>query len=126
MFKVLIKHLIYEKCIQILFNNIQNAFNIGDKTKLITGHEYKEVQFIREYKYKEFNYLIDIFRNVTFYEIEIDGNGHVEYVHGPSFNISFNAAESKYVYYLPKDFFDKTNKNWGGGGSAIEYKVITY
>lgn len=47
MIKIVLKHFIYEKCIDVLFNNIWRNFAISDGV-LKAGSTYREIQFVFE------------------------------------------------------------------------------
>ena len=121
MLKLILKHVIYEKCIQVLFNNIKTAFNTQKVNVLIKGHKYKEIQFIRRHKYENFNYLIDIFRDVTFTDITTDKNGEIWFAHDECYTRTISAVKPQYIYNVE---MDEENKCHGGCGYGFEYKII--
>jgi hypothetical protein len=120
MLKTFLKHHIYEYCIQALFNGISNNFYHPSLDGLILGHRYKEVQFIREHKWGDDNYLTDIYRDVVFDKIHKDENGHDDIWHGDSTSAHFNTKEIEYMYNVSDEHF---TENFGGSCGGIEYKV---
>ena len=120
MFKVFLKHQIYEYCIDTLFNGINNNLYHPSLDGLIIGHRYKEIQFIRRHKWGDANYLTDIYRDVMFSNIEKHKNGHYDIIHGDSKTAHFNTKEIEYIYNASDEHF---TENFGGGCGGFEFRI---
>jgi len=92
MIKVFLKHVIYEKCIQVLFNGIARNFGKMPKREILPDHVYREVQFIRT-KNDAGEYIIDILCDVRF-------GGIGEHV------VAYNAKYATTICSVFPDFVD--------------------